>query len=818
MELSAQVFRDQDTIPKVPESKIMIRGYVFDTETMNPIKGAIIEVHTVYPRKSANTSFNGAFVVRALPLGVHKIVIEAQGYEFKEVHNIELSAEKPYADLQIELNKGRNTNEELNAVGGSALLRSKRKKSIDIEIAKRDRPINEMAVVSLRSFNREEMMRFAGSRNDPSRAISNYMGIQNKDDYNNQLIARGNTAANFQWRVEGIPMPAVNHLGQFNQNGGMANVFSPRALNQSDIMLGAFAAEYGNVVGGIFDAQLRERQVNKIRFSGQVNSATGVEGMVEGQTRPDRNAGYFFVNYRLSRLNYLSAMIASATHKKHGHASQMPSFQDLSFKAVYPTPKAGTLTLFGLTGLASQTYEGTDSLQVQHNQFVQWGEKQQLGSILAVSGLKHRIMLKEERHSYSYLETTVATSLLNNRQQHILWGENTDTSAHKLIQNRRQSLFANLKYHYKIDHKLTMRAGLLNETILFKLNNQEQANGHFHLGDFQSQEQSNTNLLQAYSMFLFKPMINFKANLGMNFQWLALTNSWSIEPRLAFRWEFTPLHFFSFGYGKHSQMQPLEAYFSQDLSGQEVSYNSQLNKLGFTNAHHFVVGYDYWIDNNWRLHAEIYHEEFTNVPVDSLNKVFSILDYNGQNLGDISHLVNEGEGYMQGFEISIERYFNKGFYFLASSSIFTAKYSDYLGRERNLSTNNRLLVNMVAGKSIPFGAEGDHRFKIDLRANYGGRRYSGTLNTRASLQANQSVFEPSYGMNNLTDPYFRADLKLSVAFNNPMEETSHTVFVDILNITNSQNMNGQYFDRFSQTVANYRQMPILIDFGYSFKF
>jgi hypothetical protein len=806
-------------MPAISESKIMITGYIFDAETMNPIKGAIIEVQTVYPRKSAKTAFNGGFVMKGLPLGIHKIVVEAEGYEYKEVHSIELTKEKTYADLHIELNKGKNTTAELEAIGGSALLKSKQpQKIINIELAARDRPINDMAIVSLRSFNREEMMRFAGSRNDPSRAISNYAGMRTQDDYNNNLIARGNSSTNFQWRVEGIPMPNANHLGDFNQNGGMANVFSPRAVNQSDVMLGAFAAEYGNVVGGVFDARLREKSVDKIRFSGQINSATGVEAMVEGQTRPADNSGYFFINYRLSKLNYISGLMASGIHAEHGHPNQMPSFQDLSFKAVYPMQSAGTLTLFGLGGLASQNYNGEDSSRVKNNQFVQWGEEQELRSAIAITGLKHRIMLKEERHSHSYLETTVATTFLQNRQQHLLWGENNDTAAYKNLLHRKQSLFAGLKYHYKIDHKLSMRAGILNESIFFNLNSQEQANGHVDLGHFQTVGQSNTNLFQAYSMFLFKPMINFKANLGMNFQWLALTNSWSIEPRMAFRWEFSPLHFFSFGYGKHSQMQPLEAYYSQDLSGNELSYNGGLNKLGFTHAHHFVIGYDYWIDNNWRLHAELYHEEFTNVPVDSSDKVFSMLNYNGANLGDISHLVNEGEGYMQGFEISVERYFDQGFYFLASTSIFTAKYSDYLGRERHLSTNNRVIVNFVAGKSIPFGENEDHRFNIDLRASYSGRRNSGTISPVASFQANQTVFEPSYGMNTLTDPYFRADLKLSLAFNNPVEETAHTVFIDILNITNSRNSNGQYFDRFSQSIQHYRQMPILVDFGYAFQF
>ncbi len=817
--VKAQIFMPKDTMPEIAESKIMIIGHVFDAETMNPIAGAIIEVQTVYPRKSGKSSFNGSFAIKGLPLGVHKVVLEAKGYEFKEVHNIQLSAEKPQASLQVELNKGQNSNEDLEAIGGSALLRSQAKTPINIKIAKRDRPINDMAIVSLRSFHEEEMSRFAGNRNDPARALSAYSGMRMQDDYHNNLLVRGHQANHLQWRVEGIPMPSVGHLGGFHPNGGLANLFSPRTLQQSDVMLGAFAAEYGNVLGGVFDAQLRQAAVSKLSISGQVNSATGAEIMVEGQTRPNKNAGYFFVNYRLSQFNYLSGLLNQQIHQQHGHPAQAAQFQDLSFQAIYPTGQGNSLTLFGVAGVASQSFEGDDSLRVQANQRVQWGAAEDQRSIIGLTGVKYRLMLKEERRSHSYLETTIASTFLQEHQHRFIGEENLDTNQLQQFQNGQHSLFAGLKYHYKLDHKLSMRVGVLNETMFFNLNNEELLYLGNQSNSFQSQAKHHTHLLQAYTMFLLKPMINFKANIGVNFQWLALTNSWSVEPRLAFRWEFSPLHFFSFGYGKHSQMQRPQAYFTQDLSGQESSaLTSNFNSLRPTTAHHFVIAYEYWINNEWRLHAELYHQEIGNVPVDTLHSVFSMLNYNGQQLSDLGHLVSEGEGYMQGFELSLERYFSKGYYFLASASIYTAKYSDYLGRERDLSTNNGLILNVLGGKSIPFGASQNHRFNIDVRLSYGGPRHSAVVSPLRSFSANQTVFEPSYGMNNLTDPYFSTDLKLSMQWNHPVEKKSHLVFVDILNLTNYRGQQGQYFDRQSQSVQNYLQRPILIDFGYQFQF
>jgi hypothetical protein len=91
------------------------------------------------------------------------------------------------------------------------------------------------------------------------------------------------------------------------------------------------------------------------------------------------------------------------------------------------------------------------------------------------------------------------------------------------------------------------------------------------------------------------------------------------------------------------------------------------------------------------------------------------------------------------------------------------------------------------------------------------------VNAAASLANNQNIYDAAYGFSNLSGPYFRADLKIGVTLRKE-EGTAHNFYIDLINVSGAKNTNGQYFDRLTQTVKDYRQMPFFLDFGYKVKF
>jgi hypothetical protein len=129
--------------------------------------------------------------------------------------------------------------------------------------ARKDQPLNEMSAVSARTFSVEETQRYAAAVNDPGRMVISYAGVVSADDGNNEISIRGNSPNGLLWRMEGIEIPNPNHFSSVGSSGGGISILNAQLLSNSDFMTGAFAAEYGNALSGVFDLRLRKGMMKK---------------------------------------------------------------------------------------------------------------------------------------------------------------------------------------------------------------------------------------------------------------------------------------------------------------------------------------------------------------------------------------------------------------------------------------------------------------------------------------------------------------------------------------------------------------------------
>jgi hypothetical protein len=160
----------------------------------------------------------------------------------------------------------------------------------------KDKPINEMATLSARSFSVEEAQRFAGGMDDPSRLASTYAGVTPSTVDNNEIVIRGNAAKGILWRLEGVEIPAPNHLAGLFSGGGINTMFSSNMLTNSDFFTGAFPAEYGNALSGVFDIKQRKGNADKREYAFQIGSL-GIDFALEGPFKKGKKATYL-INYR----------------------------------------------------------------------------------------------------------------------------------------------------------------------------------------------------------------------------------------------------------------------------------------------------------------------------------------------------------------------------------------------------------------------------------------------------------------------------------------------------------------------------------------
>lgn len=124
-------------------------------------------------------------------------------------------------------------------------------------------------MANMKSFSIEETERYAGSRQDPARMAQNFAGVQGTNDSRNDIVIRGNSPAGLLWRLEDIDIPNPNHFAVAGSAGGPQSIINNKYLSNSEFYTGAFPANYGNAVGGVFDLKMRNgnNENTNVRFN-----------------------------------------------------------------------------------------------------------------------------------------------------------------------------------------------------------------------------------------------------------------------------------------------------------------------------------------------------------------------------------------------------------------------------------------------------------------------------------------------------------------------------------------------------------------------
>ncbi|MEX2233982.1 MAG: TonB-dependent receptor, partial [Cyclobacteriaceae bacterium] len=302
-----------------------IRGKVIDQETHFPLPGAtVMLIADSSSLTGVTTNEDGDFRFEKVRVGRYKLKISFIGYKESFLDNMQVTSAKEVL-LTVSLQESTVSLQEITVTAGR-----------DGEAS------NEMALVSSRSFTIEETQRYAGSRGDPARMASNFAGVQGADDSRNDIIIRGNSPQGVLWRMEGINIPNPNHFNIPGTAGGPVSMINNQTLANSDFLTGAFPAEYGNSISGVFDLKLRNGNNEKYEHSGQFGFL-GTEIFSEGPLSKAHTSSYLF-SYRYSTLaifNKVGIDIGTAA---------VPRYQDIAFKFNFPLKGASSLSFFGLGG------------------------------------------------------------------------------------------------------------------------------------------------------------------------------------------------------------------------------------------------------------------------------------------------------------------------------------------------------------------------------------------------------------------------------------------------------------------------------------
>jgi hypothetical protein len=758
-----------------------VRGTVVEKQLQTTLPSANIVVLNTHPLLGATSDEKGNFRIRNVPVGTYNIQVTYLGFEPLIIPNVIISSGKERV-LTVEM-------EEMVIEGEEVVITADDRK---------DQPLNEMSAVSTRTFTVEETQRYAAAVNDPSRMAISYAGVVSADDGNNTISIRGNSPNGMLWRMEGIEIPNPNHFSAVGSSGGGISILNAQLLANSDFMTGAFPAEYGDALSGVFDLRLRKGNNEKMEFTGQAGFL-GLSGAVEGPFSKNYDGSYL-VNYRFSTLTILSKLGVLGDEST-------TDFQDLSYHVFLPTKKAGYFTLFGFGGLSDQKYHVTnDSAEWEHF-YERYGGNYE--SNTGVAGFTHSYLFG----SKAYLKSALAFSTTQNGETTTYTDDryNPVPVYYSSYRQHKQTFSSTL--NYKFNTQLSMRSGIITTRWQYDLQNRESDDPGDPMVTYIDQD-GTTFLSQVFSQMQYRFSLNTTFNAGLHYQILWLNQSQALEPRLSVEHRPGDRHTLSAGYGLHSQAQPIGVYFAEEEKGdQPFRPNSE---LGFSRAHHFVLSYHYLITPDFRIKSEVYYQSLFGIPVSADSSTsYSLLNSWGGFTTE--PLGNEGKGKNYGLELTAEKFLSHRYYFLLSSSLFQSKYQGSDGVERNTRWNSGYNAALTGGKEFVLSKKNDHTLLgFNLKVIYAGGFWQTPVDVEASQAADETVYDEANAYSVQNPDYFRIDAGMSLKLNRP--RLTSTFLLDVQNATNRQNVFGQYYEPADAEVVTYYSTPLIPVLSYRIEF
>lgn len=764
------------------EYKQTVRGTIIDKDSKSPLWGVNILVDATSPLLGASTDSTGSFKITSVPVGRQTFKITYLGYQDVTLPELLVSSGKELV-LTIEMQEKVSTMKELTVKGNK----------------NKDLPLNTMATVSARSFNVEETGRYAACINDPARMVQSFAGVASNGDESNEIIVRGNSPRGLLWRMEGIEIPNPNHFSNGEgDSGGGVSMISNNLLSSSDFFTGAFPAEYGNALSGVFDINMRKGNTEKNEYALQLG-VLGMEASLEGPFDKVKRSSYL-LSYRYSTLDFLYSIGLNVA------GNIVPKYQDAQLNLYFPTRKAGSFNVWGLGGISSLGNNPVqDSSQWEkYTDMLHYDQLQRTGVI----GMNHILPLRNNR---TYLKTTVALASESNS-----FIEDTLNYDYELRPVYRDTFdYYTTRVSVMMNHKLNssnvLRAGLIYSNYNFDLTVKSLDDS---LGfRYFLNSKGNTGLAQAFVQWQFRPREDLTINSGIHSMCFFLNKDGVIEPRFGLRWQFNGLMAFNAGLGLHSRIESISNYMSEQYSDDGSVLKPNLD-VKFTKAMHAVMGYDFLIREDFRLKVETYYQYLYDVPVQDTVSAFSALNYVGGFTN--TPMVNTGRGRNYGIETTIEKFFTRSFYFLATSSVFKSRYCGSDNVWRNTFFDNNYIFNLLGGKEFPVGRNKNNIFNLNLRMIWKGGNRQVPIDLQQSIEHGQAVFIDSLAYSEKAADYIRLDAGISYRKNK--KYYSWVISFDVENALNRMNIYSTYYDKETRKIENNYNLGILPILSFKIEF
>lgn len=677
-----------------------------------------------------STQVNGTFSFDDILLGLYDIEFKHSKYDAFILPDITLlsSREKEITVQLVELYK------ELE--------------EFTVANPKKDRSknLNEMVTNSVKTIYVQDMAKLAGSLDDPIRVAGMTPGVTSDAAFSENFISiRGNSPRGLKYMIEGVELNNPTHFARIGSSGGTFTVFSMQILDKSDFFTGAFPAEYSNALSGVLDVNLRHGNQKTNEYAIKLGTL-GLDFAAEGPLNKEKHSSFLF-NYRYSVVGLARAI---------GYPTQ-PTYQDLSFVLNFPSEK-GKLKLFGIAGTS-------DRKRIAIADSTKWE-----GDIDRYNLLLHGDMVSLGGSYVHYVnaKTTWKATVLGSgyRQadnRNFLMDDYQEIVRRK-NEYRSLPISAAFSLRHKFSNRHTSKSGFSSE---FANHNWEVLNYNFDAMKLDTNVigtgNSQTHKAFTQSRFLINEKLSM--NIGVSALYHDVNNDYSIEPRIGFAYETKNKAKISLALGRHSQAEHFATYRYRETDSVGNITMPNLD-LKLSKAYHAIVGLRKSIFKNHYFNIEGYYQHLYDVPVEA-GGTFSML--NIAELEEMRALDNSGLGANYGIDMGIERYANKGLYYIINFSIFESNYTGGDGIVRSTEFDQSFNFKFLAGKEYIVGESKGKRNFVGWNTNLayvGGRPYT-PVDIDQSILEQQTVLNESLAYSQRDNNLLFLDVTFTYKINKP---------------------------------------------------
>ena len=736
-----------------------LRGTVHDAVSGLPIESASVMI--MGTNLGANTDSKGNYVIRDVPAGRYNIICRLIGYESKQIVEVQIAGTHETV-LDIDLRVAYTALNTLKIVATS----------------NKTRPQNVTALAGARTISVNEAQRFSGTVDDIARVVKHYIGVVGSVD-NTSLSTHGNPAFATTYHIEDVEVPAPNHFDGTGLYGtGAISALHTSTLNNGDYFSGSAPAEYGDLLGGLMDLNLRYGNRSKYEHSFQI-SPLGVYLNSEGPFDTVSGSSYL-ISYRYGLTKLINDLGVGLIE------GDQADYHDMIFKLNFPLSKQVTLSMWGL-GLWDHGYVVTDAINTgdwtgtlyDHEDWVE-RTNTVMGGINLYTSLKNYWKLSaaiaavhrggQADDGYYLFADDGVTRITMDNSQSVTWGP---VVPYVLFDNNTTWLTAKTDIQKQFTPQTLVKFGVSLRHHEYDQTLKRSAT--IYTGDPlpMAVGEANSEQIDLYALCNYHND-HFAISPGVHVQGWSLSRDWDLQPRLSFEWRIASRQTFSFGIGRVSRIVDWGTLLA-------APQNIDLKMI---RSFQSVINYGWNIRDNIHLLAEAWFEYQSNVPV-SPTGTYCI--YNRRLFYTLDTLVSKGHANNYGIAVGVEQFMSNGFYYLLNGSIYRAEYQgvDYIWRPTLF--DRRWVFNVVVGKEWKLG--NGHLLSVGMSAAYmGSLRYTPVdeAASAASYAAGSPycVYKEEEAMSGRRKP--QLDLNASVGYRIDGRSCSHIFELEYLNIFNTK--------------------------------